>query len=125
MSTYMQVAIPAWKVFTFGGLSGVLSDSDRQGTLVGSAAILDVGAGGTTSGATGATGGAAPKWVVPRVEGRAPPPRADSCMAYDPKGSRLLVFGGWSHSWHGDMHTLDVGNIVGPPYAVTDISPKV
>jgi dynein heavy chain len=36
-----------------------------------------------------------------------------------------LIFGGWSNEWYGDLYTLDVGNIVGPPYAITDISPSM
>ena len=104
------VAIPTWKVFTFGGMTGTLSDQDRQGQAVNSVAILDTGAG---------------KWTMPQIEGKGPLPRCDTCMAYDPKGSRLIVFGGWSVAWHGDVYTLDVGNIVGPPYAVTDILPNM
>lgn len=36
-----------------------------------------------------------------------------------------MVFGGWSDRWHDDIYTLDVGNIVGPPYAITDMLPKL
>ena len=50
---------------------------------------------------------------------------SDTCLAYDAKGSRLIVFGGWSDHWHDDVYTLDVGNIVGPPYAITDMIPKM
>ena len=45
-------------------------------------------------------------------------------MAYDAKNSRLLVFGGWADEWLEDVYTLDVGNIVGPPYAITDMQPN-
>ena len=37
------LAIPSWKIFTFGGVTGRLSESDRQGTLVNSTAIFDTG----------------------------------------------------------------------------------
>ena len=37
----------------------------------------------------------------------------------------MIVFGGWSDVWHDDVYTLDVGNIVGPPYAITDMLPKM
>jgi dynein heavy chain len=106
------VAIPTWKVFTFGGLTveGQLSDHDRQGSPANSVAILDAGVG---------------RWITPHIEGRPPKSRSDTCLAYDPKGSRLIVFGGWSVNWHGDMYTLDVGNIVGPPYAITDMLPNM
>ena len=70
------------------------------GTPENQARILDTGTG---------------RWMTPQIEGRSPAARSDTCMAYDSKGSRLFVFGGWSSEWHGDMYTLDVGNIVGPP----------
>ncbi len=104
------VAIPSWKIFTFGGITGTLSDQERLGTMVNDAGILDTGSG---------------RWIVPQIEGRAPVPCCDTCMTYDPKGSRLLVFGGWSTIWHGELYTLDVGNIVGPPYAITDMTPQM
>ena len=63
--------------------------------------------------------------MTPDIEGKGPIARSDTCMTYDPKGSRLLVFGGWSTEWHQDLYTLDVGNIVGPPYAITDMSPQM
>lgn len=104
------VAIPTWKIFTFGGTTGSLNDQDRQGTMINTASIFDAGSN---------------RWVYPKIEGRAPSARSDTCMAYDPKGSRLLVFGGWSQCWHDELYTLDVGNIVGPPYAITGITPKM
>ena len=39
------VAIPTWKIFTFGGLTGTLSDHDRQGTLIDETEIMDTGTG--------------------------------------------------------------------------------
>lgn len=104
------IAIPTWKIFCFGGVSGHLSDQDRQGTMLNSTYILDTGI---------------DRWSVPRIDGLPPLPRSDTCLAYDPKGSKLLVFGGWSNQWLGDMYSLDVGNIVGPPYAITDMIPKM
>jgi dynein heavy chain len=79
--------------------------------MVDETAILDTGSG---------------RWTSPQLEGGRPPcPRSDTCLAYDAKGSRLIVFGGWSDHWHNDLYTLDVGNIVGPPYAITDMLPKM
>lgn len=106
------VAIPTWKIFTFGGVCGTLTDQDRQGSSTDATYIMDTGSG---------------RWTSPQLEvgGRPPCPRSDTCLAYDAKGSRLLVFGGWSDHWHDDMYTLDVGNIVGPPYAITDMVPKL
>lgn len=102
------IAIPTWKIFTFGGITGMLSDFDRQGKMVSSTEILDTGT---------------ERWTEPKIEGRAPSPRSDTCLAYDPKGSRLIVFGGWADDWLDDLYTLDVGNIVGPPYAITGMHP--
>eukprot|EP01032_Pedospumella_encystans_P015170 gene15170-17374_t len=104
------IAIPTWKIFTFGGVTGILSDTDRQGKMGNSTNIMDTGT---------------ERWSEPKIEGKAPPPRSDSCLAYDPKGSRLLVYGGWADEWLGDFYTLDVGNIVGPPYAITDMVPAM
>jgi dynein heavy chain len=104
------IAIPKWKIFCFGGISGHLSDNDRQGTMVNTTYILDTGI---------------DRWSYPKIDGRPPPSRSDTCMAYDPKGSRLVVFGGWANKWLDDIYTLDVGNIVGPPYAIIDMSPNM
>jgi dynein heavy chain len=104
------IAIPTWKIFTFGGLTGLVDDKNRLGVPQASARILDTGSG---------------RWMTPQIEGKSPVPRSDTCMTYDSKGSRLFVFGGWSTEWHGDLYTLDVGNIVGPPYAITDMDPHM
>eukprot|EP01035_Chromulina_nebulosa_P019235 gene19235-25086_t len=102
-------AIPTWKMFIFGGIMGPLTDSNRMGVSSSNVQIVD-----TITG----------KWTVPTIEGNFPKPRSDSAMAYDAKGSRLIVFGGWSEFWHNDIYTLDVSAVVGPPYAITGISPK-
>jgi len=104
------IAIPTWKIFTFGGVTGILSDNDRQGKMSNATNIMDTGI---------------ERWSEPKIDGKAPPPRSDSCLAYDPKGSRLLVYGGWADEWLDDFYTLDVGNIVGPPYAITDMAPAM
>ena len=38
---------------------------------------------------------------------------------YDQKSSSLLLFGGWSNRWLGDLVKLNVSSIIGPPYACT------
>ena len=45
-------------------------------------------------------------------------------MVYDPRSSKLLMFGGWSNQWRSDVQMIDVGDVVGPPYAVTAIIPN-
>jgi dynein heavy chain len=104
------IAIPTWKIFTFGGITGPLNDSDRMGKSSNAISILDTGIG---------------RWQHPKVEGESPSPRSDCSMSYDAKGSRLLVFGGWNDDWMNDLYSLDVGNIVGPPYAITDMFPNI
>lgn len=39
------------------------------------------------------------------------------------QGGKLLLFGGWANRWFSDGFTLDVGSLVGPPYAVMDVIP--
>lgn len=39
------------------------------------------------------------------------------------QGGQLLLFGGWANRWFSDGFTLDVGSLVGPPYAVVDVTP--
>ena len=46
-------------------------------------------------------------------------------VIYDAKGSRLIFFGGWASRWFGDLHTLDVGSVVDPPYAIMGIEPRI
>ena len=104
-------AIPNWKVFVFGGVSGDLSASKRvQGTFLDSIDVLDTGTN---------------TWVQPEVSGEPPCARSDTTLAYDAKGSRLVMFGGWANRWYGDVYTLDVGSVVGPPYAIMNIEPKM
>lgn len=104
------MAIPTWKIFIFGGVTGPLSDYDRQGKYTDTLAILETGNN---------------RWTYPEVEGNGPTPRSDTSMTYDVKNSKLLVFGGWSDEWHSDLYSLDVGDVVGPPYAITDMVPSM
>ena len=46
-------------------------------------------------------------------------------MAFDPSGNRLVLFGGWANKWLGDMHYLDIGSVVGPPYAIMGLKPSI
>ena len=63
---------------------------------------------------------AAPKLV----KGTPPKPREDSAWGFDKKSAKLIMFGGWANDWLGDVHTLDVSGIVGPPYAVERLEPN-
>jgi len=70
-------------------------------------------------------------WTQPTVlingeEGaELPVPREDTCMAYDTKTCRLVFFGGWANRWLGDLWTLNVSPIIGPPYACMSVSPDI
>lgn len=44
-------------------------------------------------------------------------------MVYDPRLSRLILFGGWANRWFGDLYVCKVGEVVGPPYSIDSISP--
>jgi len=65
-------------------------------------------------------------WIKPPLsaEGTKAPSAREYCAAvFDPKGARMLFFGGWANCWLGDVHSLNVSGIVGPSYAVTDVRP--
>lgn len=104
------MAIPYWKIFVFGGKTGLISEEEKQGTFTNDIAILDTGNN---------------RWYYPEIKGNTPPVRADCAMEFDSKLSKLLVFGGWQGKWLNDIYHLDVGSIVGPPYAITDVYPTL
>ena len=102
-------AIPYFKLFCFGGFTGNLSNTNRaQGTLTDSVTILDSGT---------------RLFEQPEIIGEIPCVRSDTTFAYDMKRTRLICFGGWSNLFLSDIYSLDVGNVVGPPYAIVEIHP--
>jgi hypothetical protein len=48
-----------------------------------------------------------------------------SYTCYDKRDRRLLVYGGWNNGWFGDIYTLNVSKIIGPPYAITGSEPDM
>jgi len=46
-------------------------------------------------------------------------------IVYDKNESRLIVFGGWNYNLLPDLYSLNVSNIVGPPYAVNECVPAL
>jgi dynein heavy chain len=110
MAACSVVAIPHWKIFVFGGSSGKLTPDSSQGTYLNDVSVLDTGTN---------------TWSRPNIIGDIPSPRAETQLGYDSKGSRLMIFGGWRNEWLGDIHSLNVGCVVGPPYAIMHIEPKV
>lgn len=51
--------------------------------------------------------------------------REDTAWVYDNRKCQLLVYGGWANRWLGDLHAANVSSIVGPPYALLDLKPKI
>eukprot|EP00501_MAST-03F_sp_TOSAG23-6_P001656 GSMAST32.ASY1.ANO1.1724.1 assembled CDS len=112
MSACAVEAIPNWKIFIFGGSCGDLTKSENllQGMYASDTSVMDTGDF---------------NMFHPATTGEPPQGRSDASVAYDTKGSRLIIFGGWANKWFGDICTLDVGSIVGPPYAVLNIEPSM
>jgi len=109
-------AIPTWKLFIFGGECAEYNEGNARafGEYVNSSCYLDLG---TTMWAEFASD--------PELFPEIPKPREYAAMAYDPRDSRLLLFGGWNNGWFNDLHALYVGKIVGPSYAITSSEPKL
>lgn len=54
-----------------------------------------------------------------------PRPRESAAVVYEPNESRVIVFGGWANNWLGDMWSLNVSSITGPPYAIFSVDPML
>jgi len=95
----------SWKLFTFGGRKGLLEYTDAVYCMDTSNML----------------------WIKPPVNFnpncKAPCPREYCATVFDPKGARMLFFGGWANCWLGDIASLNVSGIIGPSYAVTGIRP--
>jgi dynein heavy chain len=104
-------AVPYWKVFVFGGNSGNLNDGGSpQGQYLNDMIVLETGS---------------KTWTRPAVLGNIPSQRGETPIVYDPKLSRLVLFGGWSNRWFGDLFVCKVDEVVGPPYAIDSITPPI
>jgi len=104
-------AVPFWKVFVFGGNSGNLNDGGNpQGEYLNDMCVLETGS---------------KQWTRPSVLGNLPTERGETQIVFDPKYSRIIMFGGWANRWYGDLFVCRVGDVVGPPYSIDSISPAV
>ena len=113
-SGVMVFAIPSWKYFIFGGSVGTFDEGTPRtlGKLTDDLHVLDI---------------ETMKWSVVALdaEDNKPKARESSAMFYDSNESRLIVFGGWNNNWLGDICSIPIGIITGPPYAIFDINPKL
>lgn len=101
---------PQWKVFMFGGSSGDGAESSSiPGSFLNSVMVFNTGT---------------MAWSSPPVKGEPPHPRADTSIVLDTANNRILVFGGWANRWFSDLYVLQVGEIIGPPYAISSIEPS-
>jgi dynein heavy chain len=108
-------SIPSWKYFIFGGSCGnFFEGSNRTGSkYVNDTWYLDVDS---------------LEWVPVKLEENeeiVPSARESPATFYSLDDQRIYVFGGWANDWLNDMWMLPVGNITGPPYAITSIKPTV
>ena len=102
-------AVPFWKIFVFGGNSGALYDGNNpQGKYLNDTCVWETGTN---------------MWNRPTTLGTLPCERGETPIVYDPKGSRIILFGGWANRWFGDLFVCKVGDVVGPPYSIYSISP--
>ena len=108
-SAVAVVAVPHWKIFVFGGSTGNLNDGS-QAVFNNDIQVYETGSN---------------SWNRPQSLGDLPSARSETEMVFDPKGSRLILFGGWANRWFGDVSVCKVGDVVGPPYSITSIEPKI
>jgi dynein heavy chain, axonemal len=102
-------SVPYHKMFSFGGKKGAM---DYMNTVE----VLDAG---TELWSTPAL----ITHPVPEHVTAPPSPREDCAWVYDNKRSAIVLFGGWSNRWLGDMWRLNAAAIVGPPYACVGVQP--
>jgi dynein heavy chain len=104
-------AVPFWKIFVFGGNSGDLNENGNpQGDYLNDMTVFETGSN---------------TWTNPQTLGNVPCQRGETQIVYDPKGSRVIVFGGWANRWFGDTYVCKVADVVGPPYSIDKITPKL
>lgn len=133
-------AVPHSLVFVFGGSGGPATDDGVEGMDDPEDSHLAAGSAGSRSIAAcmvARTNGAflndalvihpGEATVQPILLDSGSPPlaRADAAMVYLAAQRKLLVCGGWSNRWLGSESLLNVGMLVGPPYAVLEVEPKI
>ena len=113
-SSVMVKAIPSWKFFVFGGSVGSFVEGHARnlGKFSDDLYFFDI---------------QNKKWAtIPLADPQnRPKARESGTMFYDSSDSKLILFGGWNNDWLGDISTIPVGMITGPPYAIFDLKPKL
>jgi dynein heavy chain len=102
-------AVPYWKIFIFGGNSGDLNDGGNpRGDFLNDMAVLETGSNA---------------WSRPTTLGNCPTARGETQIVYDPKGSKIILFGGWANRWFDEVYICKVADVVGPPYSIDTVAP--
>ena len=115
-AAFSVFAVPYWKIFVFGGNSGNLDASRPQGEYRNDIQVLQCIESEKKDGVQ--------SWSRPAAIGEIPPPRSDTAMFYSSDVGKLILFGGWSNRWFGDMYCCDINEVVGPPYNIFSIESK-
>ena len=100
-------AVPNSKIFMFGGNYGDLCADCPQANSSNDVLVLENDDFSKPL-----------NWNEPIVSGSRPLPRSDTEMIYLPETGRLILFGGWSNRWLGDVQSCQINEIVGPPYHI-------
>lgn len=124
MSAIFVEAIPSNKFFVFGGSIGEFEEGSTRnlGQLTNDIFVLDIN---TMNFQVDSDKIVEELSSTPEEEKVVPKAREHAAVIFDKNDSRLIVFGGWNGNWLGDLHSLSVAKIVGPPYAVTECEPNL
>ena len=124
MSAIFVEAIPSNKFFIFGGSIGDFDEGSQRnlGKLTNDIFVLDIN---TMSFEVDSSKIAEELNSIPEEEKQLPKAREHATLIFDKNDSRLIVFGGWNGNWLGDLYSLSVAKIVGPPYAVNECEPSL
>jgi len=109
--------IAKWKYFVFGGSTGNFEEGGNRTTskMTDDSYYLDIP---DIKNMT---------WHQIKLadENNRPKARENAAMFFDPRFSRLVIFGGWANNWLGDCYSLKVNMITGPPYTLYRIEPAM
>lgn len=118
-SACLVQAIPSAKYFVFGGESTAFPEGGPRGFGEYSNHIRYLDTADSFKWSKVTTEDAHLKTAV------FPKPREYSSMSYDAKNSRLIIFGGWANEWLNDVYILNISSVVGPPYSISEIVPRM